>query len=529
MGPTPPDDPSDAPPEPHLTDYAVPESDQARVQTVDQMLRFVERVCEAEVLGDLWADLSERERRKYRVAVLKRYLDISYRRLEERLATWPIIAERVGLSGRPPDYTTLSRWVTDVDDDLLDELLRRAEHAVSQFVLDGTPVSRIPLDPTPTPLPREFNPVSMDEKMAAAEKLTRGYLDRITPYIGFGRDSTASNYQHSTASFFALLAHIALEDCFLENGAEVLEWQGVCESVPSPETLRKYARQFSVREVERRFAKATYALLDRPGLAPTGPTHLAFDVTDVTWYGDTHRWTGGREASNNSASAWQYAILSVANADRKYVLSVGLMQKRTHISDALRRQLRLFSELGDLTPGRAYFDREMYQREVVATCREVGVDFMIQAKNIGDIKRLREEAQPGRVDYQTAVQFAGLPRRNRPNAFVSPIHPKEEAAADREWAHEAWLTDLDVAERDLIGLSYQFRTRWRVETAIRQMKTDFMGRCASADRRVRALYFGAAQLFYNIWVALNRALPNVLGDDVSLTATETLHAIRRAG
>ena len=96
--------------------------------------------------------------------------------------------------------------------------------------------------------------------------------------------------------------------------------------------------------------------------------------------------------------------------------------------------------------------------------------------------------------------------------------------------HTVWITDLDVDNRDLEELIYQFRNRWKVETTIRQMKHDFQGRCGSRKRAVRALQFGSAQLFFNFWVALNQELPYHLGDpdNIRLTGLETLHLIRDA-
>jgi len=96
--------------------------------------------------------------------------------------------------------------------------------------------------------------------------------------------------------------------------------------------------------------------------------------------------------------------------------------------------------------------------------------------------------------------------------------------------HTAWITDLDVETRNIRGLAYQFRNRWKIETAIRQVKNDFQGRCGSSSREVRALYLGTAQLFFNFWVALNRELPYRLGDpdEFRLTGQEALHAIRDA-
>ncbi len=38
------------------------------------------------------------------------------------------------------------------------------------------------------------------------------------------------------------------------------------------------------------------------------------------------------------------------------------------------------------------------------------------------------------------------------------------------------------------------------ETAIQQLKRDFIGRCDSDSPRVRAFYFGTGQLLFNFWL-----------------------------
>ena len=58
-------------------------------------------------------------------------------------------------------------------------------------------------------------------------------------------------------------------------------------------------------------------------------------------------------------------------------------------------------------------------------------------------------------------------------------------------------------------MAYHYRSRWKIETAIRQLKHTFQGECRSSRREVRTLYCGAAQLFFNFWVALNREAPTV--------------------
>jgi hypothetical protein len=175
----------------------------------------------------------------------------------------------------------------------------------------------------------------------------------------------------------------------------------------------------------------------------------------------------------------------------------------------------------------------MYREDVVTTCREQGLGFLIQAKDTGAPGELMARIDAGEADGENNVRFAGLPREKRVNTFAYPIHRGEIGSEQRTGSHKAWITDYDVegvSEAVLRKYAYQFRDRWRVETAIRQLKHDFQGRCGSGKRSVRAFDFGAAQMFFNYWAALNHELAYHFDDreNYRVTATETLHAIREA-
>lgn len=78
-------------------------------------------------------------------------------------------------------------------------------------------------------------------------------------------------------------------------------------------------------------------------------------------------------------------------------------------------------------------------------------------------------------------------------------------------------------------LVYQYRYRWRIETAIRHLKQNFTGRCGADSPRVGALYLGAGQLFFNFWVALNCELPYQFDHTrVRATGIELLHGLHDA-
>jgi len=203
------------------------------------------------------------------------------------------------------------------------------------------------------------------------------------------------------------------------------------------------------------------------------------------------------------------------------------------VSDALRRLIRRVSKYADFELGHVYCDWGLYQADVVTTCREQGLDFLIQAKDTGAPGDLMARLDEGEADGVNGVRFSDFTGRDRVNTFAYPIHTGEIGSDEREEDHTAWITDYDVEDvpdERLRKYAYQFRDRWQVETAIRQLKYDFQGRCGSSKRAVRTFYSGAAQMFFNYWVALNHELSYHFGgrQNWRLTATETLHAIREA-
>jgi len=492
---------------------------------------------ESDLIDD-WETLDEDTRSWYCAGVLRELFDDGYRDLEERLGERPQVAGAAGFSSsNPPHYSTLSRQIGKLDENILEQAAQWASDAALHQLLPRSKSLHL-LGPNPSKprfyyeLVDEKWSVGMDEKMRQATRVVEEYLALTTPYLRSDRDRTAPNFKHPIESFIRLLAHIALEDWHLESGADILRWQSDGNvDIPTASTVRKYARGQEVEELEEKFLKASCALLEREGLLPPGPVHLAYDVTKVRWYGTEHEWTSGGPKDANTTDFWHYAVLSATGPDRNYVLGATPIKKQTEIAQALRRLLRRVHTHADFDIGRIYFDSEMYREDIVTTCREIGADFLIQAKDAGEPGRLLEEARDGHPAKSSNIEFAGLTSPNkRVNAFAYPIHPGEVGSDDREESHTAWITDYDVDARDLRGLAYQYRNRWQVETAIRQLKHDFQGRCASDNRGIRTMYFGAAQLFFNYWVALNHELPYHLGDPAAfrLNGQETLHAVRDA-
>lgn len=562
-------------------------------------------------LLEMWEDLDPTEQRMYRAAILQELFDDSYEELETRLKSSGVVAREVGfVPGDIPSDTTLWRGICDIDEDMIKEAARRANNAVLHARLPGgSSLSDVSTDPGKPQFYYEITKydreISTDQKMQKLTRVVAEYMELAIPHIDFGRDPSAPNYQYPPESFYRLLAHTALEDCYPEKGAELFRWlSGDDVDVPGASTLYRYAEQFDVDEHAERFLDATCALLERDGLPPSGPVHLGFDITKVPWYGNVEtdeedaptdeEWRIKSDAKDNTTWYWALGVLSITAPDRNYVLGFEPVSDQKEYDQVLDTMLDRVSDRLDLTFGRIYLDSGLANTKIMDICDEHGLNWLIQAERSGRREELVEKLPPGTPGGQKGVEFGSDDPREI-NIFACPDHPetvkaqetdpddeetetatlteytgegeadsgsdREEASAgtngdetesdeeetDAEYAESqsieirdeidvedggtwsVWNTNMDIEERDLQGLAYQYRHRWRVETAIRQLKQDFTGRCGADSPRSRALSLGAGQLFFNFWVALRRELPfHFDHTGVQATGLEVLHGLREA-
>lgn len=92
--------------------------------------------------------------------------------------------------------------------------------------------------------------------------------------------------------------------------------------------------------------------------------------------------------------------------------------------------------------------------------READVDFLIQAKDTGEISEMLDAAVDGEPEYREGVSFGDFSEHRSPNAFAWPVPEEEVGSVDRDRPHEAFLTDMNVTSRDLERLGQEFRARW---------------------------------------------------------------------
>jgi len=513
------------------------------------VLRFVTTTCfEGDTIPTLDANVNLRrligrlppeEIPFWKCAVLVRARDDSARGLAKHLSESPWIGEAlVGKRGWSPSHSTLSRhWdYTDEMESALDELGIRARYGALWVGAEFPPHLKeagwgvdLVLASEPT----------HDEIMIAIKHLAEEAIAVMRPHLAFDRDPNAPAYKLSPTAMIAYFAHLALEKSYAETGSRTLEWLDYKAPVPAPNTVFRYIRELGVDEIDEMFGYATAALLrqeleysavDPSSEALTPPIHLAYDMTEVRWYGsDSNEWTTGTYAKDNSSQAWQFGVLSIVGRDMSYVLGALPVKSKKYITDYLGRFLRRVVGTYDLNIARIYLDSQLFSRRAVTALRRVDCEFLIQAPNQdeGDIADLLDEAEPGEPEPAKNVKFSEFEFNRRPNAFAWPIPPKEVGAKGQS-SHKAFITDIDVENRNLVGLGRQFRERWGVETSIREIKIPYHAPCRHSNQRVRAYYFMMASVLYNIAQYVdNRLEERLRTEDVSWTSTELLHAIRQ--
>lgn len=512
-------------------------------------LQFVEETClqgdrvptlDADVdLRLLLRDLDEAEYRFWRAAVITEARDGSARGLANRLADssryW--LPEQLGFNpDDPPTHSTLSRhWRFDEPmETATEELGLRARYAAlwagaefpEHLRREGWGIKEI-LDSDP----------ALDEKVVAIKHLVEEGVAVMSPHLSFGRDPDTPAFKFPPAAFIAFFAHLALEGSYANTGQRTMEWLDLPAPVPAADTVHKYVRGLTVEDVDEMFGNATAALLRQEAEASQAdpkqealepPLHLAYDTTKVKWYGNqSAEWTSGVLPRDNTSSAWVFAVLSIVGRDMSYVLGALPLRNQSEIGEYLQRFLRRVIGVYNLDIGRVYLDSELYTQKAVQALRGAGVDFLIQAKAQGEITDLLEAATKGEPEAEKNVSFGDFSLATQPNAFAWPIPEEEIGAKNRDHPHEAFLTDMDVEERNLEGLGRGFRDRWGIETSIREVKNRFHAECRASEPNARAFYFMMATILYNLSQYVdNRLEERLYVDDVDWTAEELLHAVR---
>lgn len=380
--------------------------------------------------------------------------------------------------------------------------------------------------------------------MNDAEEIAQRLLIKTLPHIAFDRDQSRTTY--SLPSFAGLLAHLALESAFPENGSETFDHMDIYENGGTgADNFYHFVKKRDAEEWFDRFLRANEELLKEARNIGyfQNASETGFDTTGIPWYGNkNNNFVDGTKPSRNYSYAFHFSTVGIVGEEASLSLAAHHLKNRSNQDRIIRKlmqrvqDLHYFSENQlDVNIERAYLDKGFYGSNHITALRESDIEFIIKARKVDPIKDVIDKLEEWDVDWGILKDYEIGGLKQGTNIFIRPSEkraPRYNENADEEdkkygrWV--AFVTDIDPVTADRERLARQFRNRWGVETQYRQFKHKFYAPTKSSKGRIRAFHFNLAQLFYNIWVVVNLELRDRYGlvEQRPVTADDVLHAIR---
>ncbi|WP_254863132.1 transposase [Halovivax gelatinilyticus] len=458
--------------------------------------------------------------------------------LRQYLQDHPSTANRIGLAEVPSTASFYRRR------NLLREArLRSVFAAVSECIVhaiwrSGHPlpeeiIDRWELDTTPVVTEFDISPETRDE---ALRNWARELLADASTALSFNRDSSRVSY--SIEQYIGLLAHSTLQQVGLTRAQNTAGWVFGDAVVPGGDGLLKHITALDLDKIESQFATAHSQVFDR--FAARGlfddPIDLAFDTTEIIWWGDEMDATiGKRRPEKDATPKWVFALLVGFNSDVR--VNFGAVHVRSKDRHASVLEELLSTATANAEPRYAFCDKEFYDGSVIEALRTgLGKQWVIKAQNYDSIEDFIKKTPSDEPGFIKEIEATSA--KPRPNAFAIPkkLHRQQtlinfrttDQVLDPDGSastHTVYLTDMDDVETTPEVIKFRYDYRWNVETANRQFKR-VLPNTASQNVRARIYCANIATLFINWHSLINRTLSPTYNLPLTVTRNELLTAIR---
>jgi len=348
----------------------------------------------------------------------------------------------------------------------------------------------------------------------------RDWIDFLFPEllepISFGR---ADNKSYSVEQIIGLAA-AAANGNGLDSAARMLPWYYKESEIPSSDNVKALFDSQDRNDIEDTFAEVNKRFID---IAKdfgffTDPHYYAYDPTLVGWEeGDFVHWDmdeGAPDADEDdeegedeeeaeddeedeSENPWNFAVASVVNLEARFCFGVNYIEGKKQESEKILGLMRNIAEEVDV--GLLLADRGFHGGDAVRKASAVaGEKYMIRAKKIGKVGELLEETPVGESDFERNIDFSDV--TPGPNAAAVPTKPWDKYSDP----HIGLLIGFDP-EDSPIDLYDAYGMRRAIEDTIRRLKSEFGIKSKHREIPIQLYLFNLSNLFYNIWVLMNRA------------------------
>ena len=354
---------------------------------------------------------------------------------------------------------------------------------------------------------KESGETPIEKKISSIrEYLAEEIIPEILSDIDLRR---AHNTSHDTEVFFGFLANLARNSWSGSSGSIHTAYQLDVEvprvntlnghitkyEIPDPDQFQSQAHNdIKLLEIFRNSNDKIFKSVLRKNEVETNS--VAIDTTNWRWYSEEAPWNLGVKPRQNTATAWQFICLSLVETERRFVIGTLPVNSKKNYPDLSRSLIERVQEYAD--PQYVYFDSEFYNSNIIETCRELGINYLIRAKSYDKIQKLEEKVKKSNNDAKIKrdVDFAGL--KVSPDLVAVQLD-EERVGYSEETQTTSYITDITGFNPDPMDLHYRFDDRWSIESAFNQIKNRFLPQTESPQTEVRVFYFLTAVLFYNLY------------------------------
>jgi len=292
-----------------------------------------------------------------------------------------------------------------------------------------------------------------------------------------------------TTAYHRMLAAMACHERTAEGESRILRDRG--REAPSGDALLYHLKGLYPPAVLDAFLAWNREILSAADLPGVGV--LAIDLTTVPYFGQERTHAVRAKAYRGTQYGFQLATVYLCHRGRRFTLHAMPVDQITRKEDVVRELLR--EAMRYVRPSLVLLDRGFYAKEVVATLRDLGVDFLMPVPRTAAVKRVLAETR--HLYAWTGPHVVG---EDGPEVTLA-IVPSTRVEDGRF----AYITNRAVDTKAARSLADLYDARWGIETSYRVMK-DVGPWTTSNAYAVRLLFHLLMVIVYNLWVLLNALL-----------------------
>ena len=330
------------------------------------------------------------------------------------------------------------------------------------------------------------------EKNANIDKICKLAKKVVYPSLDFNLHYTA---KYNTKTYLDLLAHVAIEHDFTENGAKTFRLDR--KKSPIGDALLYHIRKMKINSVMEKFTKSSEEMLKlakKSKLFKKRKLDVAIDYHDIPYWGNEKNPMLVRNIDlQGTTYAFRFATITIIEHGKRFTLltlPVSPLDRSSNIVD------RLISYAKKVIPiDTVYLDRGFFYASVIDAIKKHNVKFLMVAVRNQRIKKLINKNYNGAIiDYIFGNS----------TTFKLVITKKD-------GEKHAFATNLNIGlKRRLLYLYDLYGKRWGIETSYRIIDHDFKARTTSRKYVVRLFYFLFCVLLYNLWILANVLLASLI-------------------